>query len=97
MIDLTSLLQALITLAAAIITSVLVPYLREKYGAERLKTVKVWARAAAAAAEELYSGGGMGAEKLDYVLGFLESKGFSYDSDELRSIIEGELYGLGLK
>lgn len=97
MIDLTSLLQALLTLAAAIITSVLVPYLKEKYGDERLKTVKTWARAAAAAAEELHKGSGLGKEKLEYVLDFLEQRGFGLDRDSLRKIVEAELYELGLK
>lgn len=96
MIDLTSLLQAIITLAAAVITSVLVPYIKEKYGEERLKTLRTWARAAAAAAEELY-GGGTGAEKLEYVLKFLEQHGLGLDRDSLRKIVEAELYDLGLK
>lgn len=97
MIDLTSLLQALLTLVAAIITSVLVPYLKEKYGEERLKAVKTWARAAAAAAEEIYKGEGLGKDKLEYVLAFLEERGFGVDRESLRKIVEAELYELGLK
>lgn len=72
------------------------PYLKEKYGEERLKTVKTWARAAAAAAEELY-GAGTGGEKLDYVLRFLERRGFGLDRDSLIKLVEAELYELGLK
>ena len=97
MIDLTQLLQALVTLAAAVITAVLVPYIKEKYGAEKLARIKTWARAAAAAAEKLYEGSGRGGEKLQYVIDFLESKGFGADRASLEKIVEAELYGLGLK
>lgn len=97
MIDLTPLLQALITLAAAIITAVLVPWIRQKYGEAKLTQITTWARAAAAAAERLYEGSGRGEEKLEYVLSFLESKGFGVDRESLEKIVEAELYGLGLK
>lgn len=97
MIDLTVLFQALITLAAALITYRLVPYLKEKLGNERLETAKIWARAAAAAAEELYQGSGRGEEKLKYVTEFLNDKGFTLDPENLQKIVEAELYSLGLK
>ena len=97
MIDLTPLFQALITLAAAIITAVLVPWIKQKHGQEKLEQIKSWARVAAAAAEKLYEGSGRGGEKLDYVLDFLESKGFGVDRESLEKIVEAELYGLGLK
>ena len=97
MIDLTPLFQALITLAAAIVTAVLVPWIKQKYGQERLEHIKSWARAAAAAAEKLYEGSGRGGEKLQYVLDFVESKGFGVDRDSREKIVEAELYGLGLK
>ena len=97
MIDLTQILQALTTLAAAMITAVLVPWIKQKYGEEKLTQIKAWARAAAAAAERLYEGSGRGGEKLQYVLDFLETKGFGADRDSLEKIVEAELYGLGLK
>lgn len=96
MIDLTPLFQALITLAAALIASVLVPWIKEKYGVEKLNRIKLWARAAAAAAEQLYQGEGRGEEKLNYVLDFLESKGFGVDRESLGKIVHAELYELGL-
>lgn len=97
MTDLTPIFEALITLFAALVTSVLVPWIKQKYGAEKLNTVKIWARAAAAAAEQLYEGSGRGGEKLDYVLNFLESRGFGLDRESLEKLIEAELYALGLK
>lgn len=97
MTDLTPLFEALITLFAAVITSVLAPWLKEKCGEEKLLKIKTWARAAAAAAEKLYEGAGRGEEKLGYVLDFLESKGFGVDRESLEKIVEAELYGLGLK
>ena len=97
MIDLTPLFQALVTLAAAIVTAVAVPWIKQKYGQEKLLQIKTWARAAAAAAEKLYDGSGRGGEKLKYVLDFLESKGFGVDRECLEKIVEAELYGLGLK
>lgn len=97
MIDLTPLFQALITLSAVVITAVLVPWIKQKYGEEKLMRIKIWARAAAAAAEKLYDGSGRGGEKLQYVLDFLESKGYGLDRDSLEKIVEAELYGLGLR
>ncbi len=97
MIDLTPIFEALITIAASLIAAFLVPWLREKCGCERLERIKVWVRAAAAAAEQLYKGSGRGGEKLEYVLDFLESRGFGLDRDSLEKLVEAELYALGIK
>lgn len=88
MIDITSVMQALITLMALVITCVIVPYLRNKMSQDQLNTLKAWVKIAVEAAEQIYTGSGKGAEKKKYVIKFLESKGFSVNSDSIDVLIE---------
>lgn len=88
MIDITSVMQALITLMALVITCVIVPYLRNKMSQDQLNTLKAWVKIAVEAAEQIYTGSGKGAEKKEYVIKFLESKGFSVNSDSIDVLIE---------
>ena len=58
LLDLTKLAQAIISLAAGIVSLYLVPWLRSKLTNERLSKVKSWVQIAVYAAEKIY-----GAEK----------------------------------
>lgn len=96
-IDLTPLIQALILFASSVISIYLLPkvksYLAEKLSAEQRENLKKWVRIAVAAAEQLY-GSKTGAEKKEYVVSFLLSKGLVFDADEVTTIIESEVYKL---
>ena len=96
MIDLTPLVQAVVTLAAALITSFLIPFIRSKVTTEKLANIQLWVTVAVEAAEQLYSGSGRGAEKKAYVVEFLNSKGFTLDTDSIDKLIESAVLELKL-
>lgn len=96
-IDLTAIIQAFIMLISSVITIYILPkvklYLTEKLSAEQRENLKKWVRVAVAAAEQLY-GSKTGAEKKEYVVSFLLSKGLVFNIDEVTALIESEVYKL---
>lgn len=92
-IDYTELLQALIALLAAIITTFLIPYIKKKLSTENVEELRKWVGIAVKAAEQIY-GSKTGLEKKEYVLSFLNSKGIKFDVDEVSALIESEVYKL---
>jgi hypothetical protein len=91
MIDITPILQAIISLAAALITAFLLPWLKAKLTESELVKIQAWVDVAVSAAEGIYKAGN-GEAKKDYVLDFLENKGFSVDENELDKLIEASVY-----
>lgn len=87
-IDLTPLLQALLSLAVLIITAYLIPFMKRRAGEEKWSEVQKWVQIAVYAAEMLYTGSGRGAEKKNYVLAFLRSKGYVLDEVKVNTLIE---------
>lgn len=90
MIDFTPLVEALITLAVTAITVFLIPWLRERYGTEKLAKAQGWVQVAVLAAEKLY-GAGKGDEKLAYVEKFLEEHNIILDMDALEVLVNAEI------
>ena len=90
MIDFTPLVEALITLAVTAITVFLIPWLRERYGTEKLAKAQGWVQVAVLAAEKLY-GAGKGDEKLAYVENFLEKHNIILDMDALMAMVNAEI------
>lgn len=82
-IDLTPIIQAVIALIAALITSKLIPWIKAKTTNEQQIMLHAAARTLVFAAEQIY-GAGKGKEKLDYVIRELEKQGFTAD----RNIVE---------
>lgn len=96
MIDLTEVIVAALTLIFACISAFLIPYLKAKFNAEQLETMLMWVNLAVEAADMLYEGVGRGAEKKQYVLELLESKGFTVNEAELDAFIEAAVLNLKL-
>lgn len=90
MIDLTPLAEAIITLAATAITLFLIPWLRERYGNEKLAKVQNWVQIAVYAAEKLY-GAGNGDQKLAYAEQVLEKHNIILDMDTLKAMVDAEI------
>lgn len=88
MIDLTPIMEALISLAATAITVVVIPLIVNKYGSAKLEKAKSWAEIGVKAAEQIYNGPGMGKQKKQYVLEFLRQHGYTVDFGELEAYIE---------
>ena len=94
MIDFTPVLQAIVGLCAAIITTFVVPYIKSKTTKEQQTQINEWVRIAVAAAEQVYEGPGKGDEKKAYVLTWLSNHGISIDEDKLDAMIEAAVYEL---
>jgi hypothetical protein len=87
-IDLTPIIEAIVVLIAALITAHVIPWLKRKIGAQKLTEAKTWVEIAVKAAEQLYKGSGSGVEKYNYVVKFLQDKGFTFDGDSIKNLIE---------
>lgn len=97
MVDLTQIIVAVLTLIISLITAFLIPYLKTKVSAEKLDTIKFWVNIAVEAAEMIYVGTGRGQEKKDYVVQFLNSKGFTLNVSEIENLIEAAVMELKLE
>ena len=92
MVDLTPIISAVLTLIISLITAFLIPYIKAKTTDEQFKTIKLWVQVAVQAAEMLYVGSGE--EKKKYVVDFLNSKGFTLNTEEIDNLIESAVLEL---
>ena len=97
MTDLTPIVNAVITLIAAIITTFLIPWIKSKIDAAKLAQIVEWVGIAVRAAEQIYNESGMGEKKKQYVLDFLASKGFTLDPDSINAMIEAAVKELNIE
>lgn len=65
------LILALIPIICAILTTYIIPFIKEKIGAEKLAKYEYWTSMSVNAAEMLFKEAGMGANKKEYVTKFL--------------------------
>lgn len=82
-----------LSIVSVLITGVLVPLLKQKYGREKILTVMEAVDIAVKAAEQIYKEAGQGELKKKYVLMRLNEKGFKItekDLDDMRkaSVLE---------
>lgn len=96
MVDLTQIIVAVITLLVAVVTTFLIPYIKTNVTSEELTTIKTWVSIAVQAAEMIYTESGKGSEKKQYVIEFLNSKGFTLNIEELNNLIEAAVWELKL-
>ena len=83
--------KSIIPLLGAIITYFIVPWLRAKYGKERLDTLTEWSRRAVEAAEKIFPAS-LNSDKYDYAVAFLVSQAEAHHikitENEVRTLIE---------
>lgn len=87
-IDITTIVNAVIALIAAVISAFVIPWIRSKTTAQQREDLVAWVKIAVAAAEQIFKGGKRGEEKKQYVLDFLNKSGFSVDEDAVNAAIE---------
>ena len=97
MTDLTPIVNAVIALIAAIITTFLIPWIKGKIDAAKLAQIVEWVGIAVRAAEQIYNESGMGEKKKQYVLDFLASKGFTLDPNSINAMIEASVKNLNIE
>ena len=92
-IDITAILQAIITLITLLLTAFVIPWLRTKIGEAKMAEFLKWVEIGVKAAEQLYDST-MTVEKKQYVLSFLNSKGVTYTAAEVDAAIEAAVIKL---
>lgn len=97
MTDLTPIVNAVIALIAAIITTFLIPWIKSKIDAAKLSQIVEWVGIAVRAAEQIYNESGMGEKKKQYVLDFLADKGFTLDPNSINAMIEAAVKNLNIE
>lgn len=85
-----------ISILGAILTYMVVPYLKSKTSKEQRETIMFWVSVAVSAAEQIFNERGMGAEKKKFVVEFLVEKGIKVSLDELDVLIESAVKELNL-
>lgn len=70
----------LVSILVTIITYIVVPYIKEKLGNEKLAKYEYWASMSVSAAEMIFKEQGMGKVKKEYVINFLDDM---FNEDEI--------------
>lgn len=97
MTDITPIVEAIITLLAAVITVFVIPYILSKRTSEKFDKFIKWVGIGVSAAEQIYEGLKRGVEKKQYVKDFLERRGYTYDSDIVNAAIESAVKQLNIE
>ena len=97
MTDLTPIVNAVIALIAAIITTFLIPWIKSKIDAAKLAQIVEWVGIAVRAAEQIYNESGMGVKKKQYVLDFLADKVCTRDPNSTNAMIEAAVKNLNIE
>jgi hypothetical protein len=88
--------KVLIPLLGAIITYLIVPFIRQKTTKEQRENIYFWVKVAVSAAEQIYKEKGQGKLKKEYVVDFLVSKGINITIEELDVLIEAAVKELNM-
>lgn len=99
MIDLTPLIEVVIALIAALISTKLIPWIKTRATAEQQALLQATIKTLVYAAEQLY-GAGTGSAKLDYVVEELEKRGYTADRAQIEAAVmqmSKQLTGEGMK
>ena len=86
--DMTQIASAIVTLLTAIVTAFLIPYIQKKTNAAQRQTIATIVKTAVDAAEQIFSGTGLGQKKKEFVLNYLKDKGIIIDIDSVNSDID---------
>lgn len=85
---------AVIALLSAVITSILVPYIKSRTTLQRQENIAFWVSVAVNAAEQVFAGSGLGEKKKEYVVEFLDGKGIKISAEQLDALIEAAVFEL---
>lgn len=83
-----------LSIVSVLVTGVLVPLLKQKYGKEKVLSVMEAVEIAVKAAEQIYSASGQGQLKKQYVLLRLNEQGIKISEKELDDMIEASVLEL---
>jgi 2-keto-3-deoxy-6-phosphogluconate aldolase len=87
-IDLTTIINAIIGLLAALVTYRLIPWIKAKTTNEQQAYIRALVKAGVYAAEQIYNTDGMGTKKMEYVKNFLLGYGFDINVTEIEAAVK---------
>lgn len=94
MFNITPVIEAVFALIGVVITAIVIPFIKSKTTAQQQEELYAWVKIAVAAAEQIFTGSGKGAEKKQYVLEWLHSHNITVDESKLDAMIESAVYAL---
>lgn len=83
-----------LSLVSILVSGVLIPLLKQKYGQQKINNVLEIVKIAVNAAEQIYNKGGQGNLKKEYVIQYLKDHGIKIKDDELDTMIEASVLEL---
>jgi len=83
-----------IALLGAIITYIVIPFMKERTTKEQRENLMFWVRVAVQAAEQIYNEKSEGALKKEYVINFLSQKGIVVTEGQIDILIEAAVFEL---
>lgn len=86
-IDLTSIINAILGLLAALVTYRLIPWIKAKTTNEQQAYIRALVKAGVYAAEQIYNTEDMGRQKMEYVKAFMQRHGFDVDITEIEAAV----------
>lgn len=92
--DITPIVEAVVAVVCAVVTCVLIPYIKSRTSAQQQAEINAWVKIAVSAAEQIYTGSGRGEEKKAYVVKWLRDHGVTVDTEKLDAMIEAAVYEL---
>lgn len=92
--NITPIVEAVAALIAALVTAVVVPYIKSRTTTNQQQQINAWVRIAVTAAEQIYAGSGRGEEKKAYVIDWLRKHGVTVDESKLDALIEAAVFEL---
>lgn len=87
---------AVLSIVSAVVTGVLIPYLRTKIDGEKRKRYHDIVLIAVKAAEQIFRGSKTGQAKKEYVLKRLKAMGIALSEEELNMLVEAAVKELNL-
>ncbi len=94
MFDITPIIEAVFALIAVVVSAIIIPYIKSKTASQQQEELNAWVKIAVAAAEQIFTGSGKGAEKKQYVLEWLHNHNITVDESKLDAMIESAVYAL---
>ena len=95
-INIDIMVKVIIPILGAIITYLIVPFIKQKTTKEQRENIYFWVKVAVQAAEQIYKEKGQGKLKKEYVVDFLVSKGINITIQELDVLIEAAVKELNI-
>ncbi len=92
--NINNIFYVILSIVSVLITGVLIPLLKQKYGKEKVENVMSAVEIAVKAAEQIYKESGQGNLKKQYVLRRLNEQGIKISEKELDDMIEASVLEL---